>query len=97
MGALHSKLIEGCWLTLLFLDFSKAFYVVRHSILLRQLTAIDLSRPLMAWIKTVLSGRTIRVSCGGTSRSTRGVLNEVPQESVIGPHLFLVYIILYQM
>ena len=78
---------------LLLFDFSKAFDSVCHNTLLRKLHGLGLSIPVLRWISSYLSGRTqvVRDHAGALSQAlptNRGV----PQGSVLGPLLFLVYI-----
>ena len=72
------------------LDLSKAFDVVCHSILLRQQAATGTSYRLV-WLEAFLTRRTMRISCGVTPSSPRKFLSGVPQRSVLGPLLFLIY------
>ena len=44
------------------------------------------------WISSFLSNRTQRVVCGGCMLDSIDILSGVPQDSVLGPLLFLVYI-----
>jgi len=74
-----------------FLDFSKAFDVVSHHVLLDKLLSIGVSSQLVGWIGAFLTGRTMRVVVGGATSESRDVYSGVPQGSVLGPILFLVY------
>ena len=74
------------------LDFSKAFDKVHHGNLLLKLSHYGIHGSLFSWIKDFLSGRSQRVVLDGQESSPKPVLSGVPQGSVLGPLLFLVYI-----
>ena len=77
----------------LILDFKKAFDKVPHSLLLQKLRAIpDLDPSLLNWIQDFLTGRKQRVVLKNQMSSVCDVTSGVPQGSVLGPTLFLVYI-----
>ena len=76
----------------LVLDFRKAFDVVPHHLLIQQLIEAGIDNHLIAWIKHFLTGRKQRVVLNGTGSSEVDVTSGVPQGSVVGPKLFLLYI-----
>ena len=78
-GQITQHVVAGLLVDLVMLDFSKAFNVVNHSILLQQLLALGISHILVNWIKSFLVGRTIHVSCGDFLSSIRNVASGVPK------------------
>ena len=75
-----------------YIDFQKAFDTVVHSKLLHKLEAILPNRFLKGWIRSFLSGRSQVVTLNGTLSEPIPVSSGVPQGSVLGPTLFLIYI-----
>ena len=76
----------------LFLDFSKAFAMVDHSVLLSKLNSLGIYGVLFSWFGSYLSGRVESVSLGGVISNPLPVRRGVPQGFVLGPILFFLYI-----
>jgi hypothetical protein len=83
---------EGKEVRAIFCDISKAFDRVWHRGLIHKLKVNGLSGVLLNWFQDYLSGRSQRVVLSGTYSEVLPICSGVPQGSILGPLLFLVYI-----
>lgn len=74
------------------LDFSKAFDTVSHAKLINKLKAYNFFKNIILWIEDWLRDRSFLVSVNGSTSRVTAAYSGVPQGSVLGPLLFLVYI-----
>jgi hypothetical protein len=83
---------RGDFAALVLLDLSTAFNTVDHAVLLERLRrSFGFSGVALAWLSSYLSGRTECVQRGSCRSSTTTLVCGVPQGSVLGPVLFIMY------
>ena len=83
---------NGNVVDVVYLDFQKAFDTVPHARLLKKLQAYGVDGELLEWITEYLKNRSQVVTVNGESSSVGAVLSGIPQGTVLGPLLFVVYI-----
>ena len=83
---------EGSPVDVIYLDFKKAFDKVPHQRLILKLKSHGMGNSVINWIEQWLTDRKQRVVVDGEVSSWKSVLSGVPQGSVLGPILLLVYI-----
>ena len=77
---------------IVYLDFSKVFDRVPHEKLLYKLEYLGFSGPLLSWFRSYLSGMRHRVVLNNETSDFLPVTSGIPQGSILGPLIFLVFI-----
>ena len=86
------SLNSGYATDIIYFDFKKAFDSVPHRRLLLKLKSYGISGNLLSWLSSFLTGRLQRVTLNNVYSEWSNVISEVPQGSVLGPILFLLYV-----
>ena len=77
---------------MIILDLQKAFDTVNHKILINKLKALGLNQIAINWFVSYLRDREQIVDIAGTYSQTCNITCGVPQGSILGPLLFLIYV-----
>ena len=83
---------KGIVTGVIFLDLKKAFDTVNHNILLSKLKHYGINGKVLKWFKSYLSQRSQTVSIGSEFSDFKNIDIGVPQGSILGPLLFIIYI-----
>jgi len=86
------SLDEGVDIDAIIIDFSMVFDLVPRDRLLTKLAASGVDSRVVVWVREFLVGRTQTVKVGGQLSKEAKIISDVPQGSVLGSLLFLVYL-----
>jgi len=73
-------------------DFEKAFDKVPHRCLVSELHSYEINSKIISWITDFLENRLYRVTVNGKFSTWHDVISGIPQGSILGPLLFIIYI-----
>ena len=89
---IRHEMDKGNIVGMILLDLQKAFDTVDHSILHTKLKASGLGNDILRWFRSYLSDRQQLVDVSGTHSTSASITCGVPQGSILGPLLFLIYV-----
>ena len=89
---IKKHLDNDCFVCGIFIDLQKAFETINHDILFAKLDHYSIRELANSWLSSFLKYGTQYVNLHGLCSITKQVTCDVPQRSVLGPLLFLVYI-----
>ena len=93
---LTDSILEGCdkglHTGMILIDLQKAFDTINYEILLEKMVFLRFSPPTIAWFKSYLTNRSFIVDVDSTLSEPAELVCGVPQRSILGPLLFLIYI-----
>ena len=96
LSFLNDKILKGfdkgLFTGMILIDLQKAFDTINHEILLGKLHAIGFSEKTVAWFKSYLSDRAFKVNINNHFSDLSKISCGVPQGSILGPLLFLLYV-----
>ena len=92
LNKIQKNMDDGKFTCGIFIDLQKAFDTVDHGILLQKMLHYGIRGILNNWFSSYLTGRTQTTQIGSFISKKENTLCGVPQGSVLGPLLFLIYI-----
>jgi hypothetical protein len=89
---MYQCLFDNAEADTIYLDFSKAFDRVDLRLLMKKMRRYGFSEGVCKWIESFLTDRTQTVVVSGTKSGVRVIISGVPQGTVLGPLLFLIFV-----
>ena len=91
-GKISKGFDSGLLTRMILTDLQKAFDTIDHNILLLKMPSLGFSREVIDWYKSYLSSRKFHVNVHDKFSTSADLRCGVPQKSILGPLLFLLYI-----
>ena len=88
----HEAINNGQIIGMVMVDFRKAFDLVDHTLLLKKLRHYKISNETLLWFSSYLLNRKQKVVINNIESTTENIVCGVPQGSILGPLLFLMFI-----
>lgn len=92
ISTVADAIVNGGQVDTVYTDFAKAFDKVDHAILLRKLSSFNVSENMLQWFSSYLCNRSQTVVIGGSRSAVFVPTSGVPQGSILGPLLFIIFI-----
>ena len=92
LNDIYNNIDNGKTIYTVFLDLQKAFDTVSHNLLLCKLSGLGLSKHSVDWFQSYLTQREQRLKLDGLMSDYEHIDYGVPQGSILGPVLFIIYI-----
>jgi hypothetical protein len=89
---MYRAISQGNYFGMVQLDLSKAFDLVNHSLLIKKLTLYRCDDATVEWFTSYLDSRSQTVRIEQSLSESQSIISGVPQGSILGPLLFLMYI-----
>ena len=87
-----SEMDKGNYIDVIYMDFQKAFDTVPHTRLISKLKSFNIRNDLVNWIEAFITNRRQKVAVNGKESNWHKVTSGIPQGSVLGPLLFVLYV-----